>query len=377
MAISARALNRATLDRQSLLERVDVHVVDAVRRVGGLQAQEPASPYLALWNRVEGFDPTELDAAFADGRVLKGSLMRLTLHAVAAGDHAPVRAAMLPLLRAAGLNDRRFRDTGLTIERADELVDQLAAVAEGAVVSRDDLEPVLTEALGEPPTPGLWRAIRFVAPFVHAVTGGPWSFGRTPAFTTMPEAAAALDADAGLRHLIRRYLAAFGPAAVPDICQFSLQKRPPVSEAIAAMGDELVRLDGEDGTELLDLQGLNVPDPDMPAPPRLLPMWDNTLLAYADRSRILPDAHRADVIRRNGDVLPTVLVDGHVRGVWRRVDAGIEVTAFEPIDDAAWDDLAREALSLVALLADRDPVVYARFDRWWDQLPDDDRRVLG
>ncbi len=375
MALSSKQLNRATLDRQLLLDRRTIDVVDAVERVGGLQAQEPASPYLALWNRAEGFDPAELDDAFADGRIVKGSLMRLTLHAVTADDHAPLRAAMLPLLRAAGLNDRRFRDTGLSIERADELVDRLAAVADGTVVTRDDLEPVLTEALGEPPAPGLWRAIRFIAPFVHAPTGGAWSFGRTPAFTTMPDGDAP-STDAGLRHLVRRYLAAFGPATVADICRFSMQKRPPVRAAVAAMDDELVRLDGEDGVELLDLAALDVPDADRPAPPRLLPMWDSTLLAYDDRGRVLPETHRAAVIRRNGDVLPAVLVDGHVRGVWRPVTDGIEVTPLERIDSAAWSGLDAEAASLRELLADRDPAAYSRYGNWWSKLPAD-RRVIG
>ena len=64
-AITARELNRATLARQLLLERAPLNVTDAVRRVVALQAQQPASPYLALWNRLAGFDPAELDNAFA------------------------------------------------------------------------------------------------------------------------------------------------------------------------------------------------------------------------------------------------------------------------------------------------------------------------
>ena len=138
-----------------------------------------------------------------------------------------------------------------------------------------------------------------------------------------------------------------------------------------------MRLDGEDGVELLDLAALDVPDADLPAPPRLLPMWDSTLLAYDDRGRVLPEAHRAAVIRRNGDVLPAVLVDGHVRGVWRPVEDGIEVTPLEPIDDAAWAGLDTEAASLRELLADRDPAAYSRYGNWWSKLPADGRRVIG
>src|SRR5829696_7437061 len=112
--LTARGLNRATLARQLLLERTSLDVVGAVRRVVALQAQEAASPYLALWNRVAGFDAADLDAAFAEHAVVKAALMRITLHAVAADDHARFHHAMQQTLRAARLNDRRFRATGLT-----------------------------------------------------------------------------------------------------------------------------------------------------------------------------------------------------------------------------------------------------------------------
>ena len=76
--ITARELNRATLGRQLLLERAPLSVADGVRRVVALQAQQPASAYLALWNRLAGFDPAELDDAFASHRVVRAQLMRVT-----------------------------------------------------------------------------------------------------------------------------------------------------------------------------------------------------------------------------------------------------------------------------------------------------------
>jgi hypothetical protein len=108
----------------------------------------------------------------------------------------------------------------------------------------------------------------------------------------------------------------------------------------------------------------------------LLPMWDSVLLAYADRSRVIPPAYRPLVIRRNGDVLPTLLVDGYVAGVWRPVDGRIEVTAFHRLDDETWDVLAVEAAALVTLLDERDPVVYRRYARWWRELPSEQVRLL-
>lgn len=129
---------------------------------------------------------------------------------------------------------------------------------------------------------------------------------------------------------------------------------------------DVVAVAGPDGTQLVDVNGAD-PQPEAePAslPPRLLGMWDSVLLAYADRSRVIPDEHRPHVIRRNGDVLPTVLVEGLVRGVWRSSADAIEVRALEPLDDATMDSLDEEARDLRRLLADREPAVFARCGRW-------------
>lgn len=105
-------------------------------------------------------------------------------------------------------------------------------------------------------------------------------------------------------------------------------------------------------------------------------MWDSTLLAYADRSRIIPPDYRRIVTRQNGDVLPTLLVDGHVAGVWRPVEGGIEATAFHPLPDEAWAGLEAEAGALAAFLAPREPLVYRRYAHWWSRLPDAQVRLL-
>ena len=120
------------------------------------------------------------------------------------------------------------------------------------------------------------------------------------------------------------------------------------------------------------------PQADMAAlPPRLLGMWDSVLLAYADRSRVIPDEHRPHVIRRNGDVLPTVVAGGLVRGVWRALTDAIEVRALEPLDDATLERLDHEARDLRRLLGDREPAVFSRVARWWDRLPDGPMVTIG
>jgi hypothetical protein len=153
-------------------------------------------------------------------------------------------------------------------------------------------------------------------------------------------------------------------------------RHPVLRRALEAMADEVEKVEGPDGATLFDVPGAPRGSEDAPAPPRLLPMWDSVLLAYADRSRIIPPEHRPLVIRRNGDVLPTLLVDGYVAGVWRPADDSIEVSAFDRLDDEVWDALAVEAASLAALLVERDPAVYRRYARWWRDLPSQEVRLL-
>jgi hypothetical protein len=229
---------------------------------------------------------------------------------------------------------------------------------------------------GPSPKPGPWWALRTFAPLHHAPTGGPWSFGTRPSYIASAEDGPRPDRDTAARQLVRRYLEGFGPASVADIAQFSVKYREVIRAAVASLGDELVRRSGPGGVELLDVPDGLLPDEDTPAPPRLLPMWDSVLLAYDDRSRVIPPEDRRRLIHQNGDVLPALLVDGSVAGVWRPVDGGIEASAFRRLSKEAWQGLADEAHDLVAFLADRDPQVYRRYGHWWKTLEATEIRVL-
>lgn len=375
MRLTPRRLNRATLARQLLLRREPLGAADALRRVVALQAQEPASPYIALWSRIDRFEPADLDAAFAAREVVKATLARITLHAVHAEDLSAFHSAMLPTLRASRLHDRRFLDTGLTPADADALLPQLLDFAAQPRTGAE-LEDLLEQQLGER-KPRVWWALKTFAPLVHARTGGPWSFGSRSSFVAAPELPPVKSHEEGARRLVRRYLEGFGPASLQDIAQFSLLRQPVIRDALRTLAPELSELEGPGGAKLFDVVGAPLPPEDTPAPPRLLPMWDSILLAYSDRSRVLAPDLKPNVIRRNGDVLPTLLADGFVAGVWRPVDGGIEATAFHPLPEDAWSGLAEEAKALGALLADRDPAPYRRYAHWWKTLPRADVRVLA
>lgn len=370
MTLTARQLNRTTLARQLLLARETISAVEAVRRVVALQAQEAPSPYLALWNRVTDFDPVELDVAFTKGDVVKASLMRITLHAVHLADYPMFHAAMAPTLRASRLNDRRFTSTGLSTVEVDQLIPELLKFTREPRTSAQVKEFFAEIGKGHE---RIWWALRTYAPLIHAPTGGPWLFGFRPSFQA---ATAESPTDVPVPWLVRRYLEAFGPATVADISQFTLLTRTVVRDALMTLGDALIRRKGPEGAQLYDVPDGLVAEPDTPVPPRLLPMWDSVLLAYHDRSRVIPPEYRSLVIKRNGDVLPTLLVDGYVAGVWRPVDGGIEAIAFHRLSDEVWEAVATEARALSGLLAGRDPRVYQRYGHWWRSLSGAEVRVL-
>ncbi|MEV6288040.1 winged helix DNA-binding domain-containing protein [Kribbella sp. NPDC051770] len=355
--------------RQLLVEREELSVAEAVKRMVAVQAQHPASPYVALFNRVVGFDPGELDAAFTAGVVVKATLMRMTLHAVHADEHAAFRAAIVPMMNSAQFQ-AAFAAGGVSEEEAHALGVELAAFAKEPRLGAE-FEEWLNQRLGTGGTE-MWWAMRAVAPLLHAPTGGPWSFGQRPAFIAASSSPAA--PARGLELVTRRYLEGFGPASIADIAQFVKVTRGRVKTAVAAL--DLEELEGPDGKILYDVPGGARPDDDLEVPPRLMAMWDSVLLAYDDRGRVVPPEYKRVITRNNGDVLPTLLADGYVAGVWRPVEDGIEATAFRKLPAAAWKGLRAEARDLFKILRERDPRVYRRYDYWWKHLPAAEVKVL-
>lgn len=376
MNLTALQLNRATLGRQLLLRRESLDVADAVRRCAALQAQVAASPYLALWNRLEGFEPADLDAAFTSFSVVKATLMRITLHAVPAEDYPDFHNAMLPHLRGARLLDRRFTATGLSVADADALLPGLAAFVARPRAGAE-IEEFLTTLLGEPKE-RVWWALRTFAPLHYVPTGGAWSFGGAHSYVAARAKPGPESQLQSVQKLLLRYLEAFGPASAQDFSQFTMLSKPVVQYTLSSLDGKLEQLTGPDKAVLFDVPGAWLPAGDIAAPPRLLPMWDSILLAYRDRGRIVPPEYRTLIFRRNGDVLPVVLADGYVAGVWRVVEEGVEVTAFRRLDDETWRGLAVEARGLITFLAGRDPAVYRRYAHWWDKdMPSAEVRVLS
>ena len=231
--------------------------------------------------------------------------------------------------------------------------------------------------------PLAWRMLRQYAPLWHAPTGGPWLFG-SRAYVAARTRPVLADPDASglaLQTLVRRYLEGFGPASIADMAQFAMVQRARAKAAVQALGGSLQQWEGPGGAVLYDVPGAPRPgrgyrgaaeaDGDVGQRP-----------AGLRRPRPADPARLPQIVTRmNGDVLPTMLVDGYVAGVWRAVQDGIEATAFHALPGFAWEGLAAEARALVPLLADREPEVYGRYHHWWAklagaELPDAETRLL-
>jgi hypothetical protein len=338
--LTQRELNRATLLRQLLLRRRRLSPVRAIERLAGLQAQLPSSPYLALWARLDGFERASLERALRQRRVVKALLMRATMHLVSARDYPYVDAAVREarmLIRARG-----------TEPPPDELVRRVVALARERPRTRPEIMDALgfhsrTQDVNELRTfwwvMALGRLEQTPESAFYAFRGSPTYEPNDHAHPPLPEAAA---------YAITRYLAAFGPATRADVSQWS---GVPIRDLAA--GFERLRLrtlrDDQD-RHLIDLPRAPLPPADAPAPPRLLPRWDELLLAHKDRTRVLPDEYRKTVIHKNGDVQQSFLVDGVVAGLWRVDGNKVALEPFGRLPRAARRELEDEAARLQAWL---------------------------
>jgi hypothetical protein len=349
--LGRRALNRALLARQGLLERWKIPVEEAIERLAGLQSQAPNPPYYGLWSRLEGFHPDALTQLIVDRKVVRIVMMRSTIHLVTARDCLALRPVLRPVLERALHGTFRRQLEGLNLN-------EIAAFGRELVEER----PLTFAELGkrlDARWPGrhplaLTNVVRARLPLVQVPPRGLWGASGAATHTTAEawlgrplESATEPDA------LVVRYLAAFGPATVRDVQAWS--GLAGLREAMERLRPRLRTFRDEGGRELFDLPDAPLPDPDTPAPPRFVAEWDNLLLSHADRTRVVSDEYRKRVMSVNGILRGTILIDGFVRGAWK-IDRGkgaatLVVEPFEPLEKTDRAALAEEGARLLAFAA--------------------------
>jgi hypothetical protein len=395
--LSLRELNRATLERQLLLER---HVVSArltISQLAGMQAQAPLAPYVGLWSRIADFRPGELADLLAERAVVRAHLMRNTVHLVTAEDYAAFRPLLQPLMER-GLAGNFGRNL-VGVDRA-----KLKAAAAALLADRPLTRTQLARELA-PRWPGhdpmsLAYAATHLLPLVQVPPRGLWGQAGPPAWfladtwlagriagptapsptapsrtqpplspEAPPSPEAPLPPEAPLsqlaplspqgrrgaaERLVLWYLAGYGPAGVKDIQAWSGLSR--LREVTEGMGPRLRGFSGPDGAQLLDLPDAPRPDGDVPAPPRFLPEYDNLLLSFADRSRVIPHGRPVPLPPGNGATGGTLLLDGLWLADWaitiQDERAILRIRPFVPLTARDTDAIEAQGAQLLEFAAE-------------------------
>lgn len=313
--LSCRALNRALLARQMLLDRAAMPAARALEHLVGMQAQSPIPPYFGLWTRIKDFRAGELSTLIEQRKAVRLSLMRSTIHLVTVEDALALR----PVLQS--VQERGFY-TGSRHGPALKGVDMPALLklsrklVEEKPLTFTGLGKLLEQRFPGRPLDSLGYASRTHFAMIQVPPRGLWGRSGQPAHTTIEAwLGRSIAKDTSPDKMICRYIAAFGPASVGDAQVWSGLSK--LGETFERLRPKLRVFRDESGRELFDLPEAPRPDPETPAPVRFLPEYDNVLLSYADRTRIVSDADRKRLMAGGGVLASTILVDGFVHGIWK------------------------------------------------------------
>ncbi|NOV98818.1 DNA glycosylase AlkZ-like family protein [Isoptericola halotolerans] len=360
--VTLEELNRTTLARQHLLERAAGSVAAVVGDVGGLQAQHPEMPFTALWSRRSG-PVTDLSSALTDRSVVRATVMRSTLHLVPATRWADLDvtsaaerlATWRPSARRAGVDlvelNAAVREHCRHVPRTVDEIEAFAATRHPGVDASAAVPAGVRRAWWRLASAG--GGLVQVPPTSMHESRGPASYAEGSTWCDLTDDSA--DVDRARVHVVVGYLRAFGPAARADIAHgLGIRRATPLKAALAEIGPRVLR--GPGGVELLDVPDGEVVGAGTPAPVRFLPRWEHLLVALKDRARLLDDAGRAAVYRRNGDVLPTWWVGGRVAGTWSVERAGdraeLALSTADGVGPVPRDEVEAEGRSLLTSLVD-------------------------
>jgi hypothetical protein len=347
--LTNRDLNRALLARQLLLERSDISAADAIAQVGGLQAQASVPPFVGLWTRVANFDAADLQRGIDTRQIVRATMMRHTIHFVGADDYRWLRPTIQPALDANFAAQTRKRLADVDIE---PFLEAARKQFRKAPLTFAEVKELIRSLAPDGDIDAIAYGVRTRLPLIGVPNESRWRFGGRAPFVPAEEWLGGKLAKPDPRAMARRYLAAFGPATPGDATAWSGVGG--MRAVFESMRDELRSYRDEAGRELFDVPDGLLPGADVEAPVRFLPEFDNVVLAHADRSRLLDDAHRGLLTTKNLRVKATFLVDGRVAGGWsatrRRETATLTLTPWVKLTRRTVKELTAEGRKLLAFV---------------------------
>jgi hypothetical protein len=340
-------LNRALLARQMLLARENISPLKAIERLAGMQAQQARPPFVGLWTRLENFQRAELLKLFHRRRIVRATGMRATIHLFTARDYLVLRGALQPMLGAV-MSPKFIKELGGVPVR------KIAATARKFFSGEARSFKELREWLQPKHPKADYRiaalAVRMNVPLLGVPGDSPWGFSTNATWTLAEEwLGQPVPAQVNTSALIKKYLAAFGPATPADAQAFSGCKG--LRAEFEKLRPQLKVFQNEKGQELFDLPRAPRPPANTPAPARFIPEFDNLILAHADRTRIVADEHRPALITKNLHVPATFLINGRVAGTWKieraKKSATLIIHPFAPLPAKAKAELKYEGEPLL------------------------------
>ncbi|MFP5116381.1 winged helix DNA-binding domain-containing protein [Bacillaceae bacterium C204] len=349
--LSTRALNRALLARQMLLTRVNLPVLDAIERLVGIQAQDPNAPYFGLWTRLEEFRPDDLSNLIQNKKVMRLALMRSTIHLVSSKDGMSLRPLIQSVQETVLKNSFGKHLNGLDTQAVAEAG---RALVETKPLTFSELGKLLGKQWPNVESAALAAVVRTLVPLVQMPPRGIWGKSGQAIHTSAEAWIGRLPfSKLTTEDIILRYLSAFGPATIQDIQVWSGLTR--LKEKIRQLLPQLIIFHNDQGNELLDIPSAPRPDQNVPSPPRFLGGFDNILLSYADRKRIIDESYRNIVFTKNGIIRPTILIDGFVSGLWKvqkeKGTVKLIIELFNKLPDEEHNALTEEGTRLLDFIA--------------------------
>lgn len=348
--LTQRQLNRATLARQMLLARTGKGILEATEHLLGMQAQVTNAPYIALWNRIRNFRHEDMTALIRERKLVRAATMRSTLHLHTARDLIDLRALVQPVLDRAWQASHAKNFGGA--DRAD-VIEAGRKLLDAAPMTSGTLGKALHQQWPGSQPLALAQLIHVSETLVQIPPTRLWGSGHAPLLARIENwLDGSLDGRLSLQDLVLRYLRAFGPASVADMQAWcGLTK---LDAGFAALRNHLEIFEDDTGRELFDLPKADRPEPETPAPVRFMADYDNVILGYADRRRMLPEGTAGRIFRGNG-YKPVLLVDGVVAATWALRHAKgtttLEIETFRTLLKREIRAVESEAANLLAFVA--------------------------